>query len=492
MPTTKHSNLIVVVLAGAGIVVSVMSTLLVPILPQLPTLLHTSEANSTWAVTATLIAAAVSTPVFGRFGDMYGKRRVLLACTLLMVAGSLVCALSSDLIPIVAGRALQGLATAVIPLGISVMRDVLPPEKLSSSIALMSASLGVGGAFGLPASAAIAQHADWHMLFWVSATLGVIVTILVLLVVPESTTRAGGRLDVVGVIGLATGLIALLLAITDGGTWGWTSASTLGCLAGAVLVLLAWGGWELRVPSPLADLRTSARPQVLLTNMASIVTGFGMYASSLITPQVLELPRATGYGLGQTLVAAGLWMLPSGLIMMTLSPVTGRLIGRFGAKVPMFCGVLVIAAGYAVSAVLMGHAWGIMLGMAFTGAGIGLAYAAMPSLIMAAVPATETASANGLNSLMRAIGTALASAVIGAILAHLTIHFGGTVIPSRGAFVTGLLVGCGGSIAAALVVLAIPKQRAGQPSAEPHGVHVAAPGTAAAEPEPGALNGPRR
>lgn len=463
-----NSGLIVAVLAAGGIVVSLMQTLLVPVLPELPSLLHTSEANASWAVTSTLLAAAVGMPVFGRLGDMYGKRRVLLAAAALMVVGSVVCALTSSLVPMVVGRALQGLSGAVIPLGISVMRDTLPKEKLASAVALMSASLGVGGALGLPAAAVIAQHANWHVLFWVSAGLGAAVTALVPFTVPESPNRAGGRLDIPGIVGLVAGLTALLLAITDGGTWGWTSTRTIGCFAGAVVVLFGWGLWELRVPAPLADLRTSARRQVLITNLASVVIGFGMYASQLIVPQVLEMPAATGYGLGQSMVRAGLWMLPGGLVMFALSPVAGRLIGRYGAKVPMLAGALVLTAGYGVSDGLLHHAWGLMLGMACIGGGIGLAYAAMPSLIMAGVPITETAAANGLNSLMRSIGTSLASAVMGAILAHLTVRLGGFTIPSENGFRTGLLVGGGGALLAALVVLAIPKQRrAGAPAPAP-------------------------
>ncbi|WP_256090588.1 MFS transporter, partial [Actinacidiphila rubida] len=165
-------------LAGAGITVSLMQTLVIPLIPDLPNLLHTSAANASWVITATLLAAAVATPVAGRLGDLYGKRHVLVASTILLVIGSLVCALTSSLAPMVVGRALQGVGAGVIPLGISIMRDVLPPRKLGSAIALMSSSLGVGGAFGLPLAAVIAQHADWHVLFWCSAGVGLLVTVL--------------------------------------------------------------------------------------------------------------------------------------------------------------------------------------------------------------------------------------------------------------------------------------------------------------------------
>src|SRR4051794_15546558 len=194
----------------------------------------------------------------GRLGDMYGKRRMLLVSLGALVVGSAIGALSDTLVPMVAGRTLQGLASGVIPLGISIMRDELPAERLGSATALMSASLGVGGALGLPAAALIADHFDWHMLFWTSAVLGVVAAVFVLLLVPESKVRTGGRFDLVGALGMAAGLICLLLAISKGADWGWGSGTTLGLFAAAVVVLMAWGFFELSAGQPLVDLRTTA------------------------------------------------------------------------------------------------------------------------------------------------------------------------------------------------------------------------------------------
>ncbi|MEO5874253.1 MAG: MFS transporter, partial [Streptosporangiaceae bacterium] len=239
--------------------VSAMQTLVVPLIGELPVLLHTTASNGFWAITATLLAGAVTTPVFGRLADMYGKRRMLLFALGLLIIGSVVCALGDSLVPVVIGRALQGSAFCVIPLGISIMRDELPPEKMGSAMALMSSSLGVGGALGLPAAAAVAQHTDWHTLFWGSAGLGAIVFVLVVVLVPESPVRAGGRFDVVGALGLSTGLICVLLAISKGGDWGWASGTILGLFAAAVVVFTLWGRWELRTSGPLVDLRTTTK-----------------------------------------------------------------------------------------------------------------------------------------------------------------------------------------------------------------------------------------
>ncbi|MEV4611429.1 MFS transporter [Kitasatospora sp. NPDC049258] len=458
-PVPQRGNAVVAVLAGAGIVVSLMQTLVVPLIPELPRLLHTSSANASWTITATLLAGAVATPVLGRLGDMYGKRRVLLLSLGLMVIGSVVSALGGSLVPMVVGRALQGCAMAVVPLGISIMRDELPPERMGSAMALMSSSLGVGGALGLPAAAVLAQHTDWHVLFWTSAALGAVVALLVRLSVPESPLRTGGRFDLVGALGLSAGLICLLLAVSKGGDWGWTSGPVLGLAVAAVLVLLVWGAWELRAPSPLVDLRTSARPQVLMTNLVSVVVGFAMYAMSLIVPQLLQLPAATGYGLGRSMVEAGLCVAPSGLVMMAVSPLSARLSARKGPKVSLFTGAVVIALGYALALLLMDRVWGVVLFAALIGAGIAFAYAAMPALIMSAVPASETAAANGLNSLMRAIGTSTSSAVVGVVLAQLTVRTGPVVLPSEQGFRVGFLIGLGAALLAALVTLAIPTRR---------------------------------
>ena len=458
-PGPKRANGVVAVLALAGIVVSLMQTLIIPLIPALPKLLHASASNATWAITATLLAGAVATPTVGRLGDMYGKRRMLLLSLVLLVAGSAVGALSDSLVPMVAGRSLQGMAAGVIPLGISIMRDELPVERLGVATALMSASLGVGGALGLPASAFLAERADWHILFWTAGGLGVLVLVLVLIVVPESPARTGGRFDLLGAIGLSSALVCLLLAISKGADWGWTSTLTLGLFGAAVVVLLVWGRWELRTRRPLVDLRTTARRQVLLTNIASAVFGFAMFAMTLVLPQLLQLPKATGYGLGQSMLAVGLVMAPNGVVMMAMAPLSARVSSSRGPKVTLMLGAAVVAVGYALSIVMMTALWQLVLVSSIIGAGIGLAYGAMPSLVMAAVPRSETAAASSLNMLMRSIGTAISSAVAGVVLAQLTITFGPAALPSRDGFRVVMAVGAAASLVALVIAGFLPGRR---------------------------------
>jgi MFS family permease len=464
VPAAPRPNVVVVVLAAGGIVVSLMQTLVIPLVPRLPELLHATPADAAWVITVTLLASAVATPVVGRLGDMYGKRRMLLTSLGLLIAGSVVAALSDTLLPMIIGRTLQGMAAGVIPLGISIMRDELPPEKLGSATAVMSASLGVGGALGLPASALLVENLDWHMLFWTAAGMGVVVTALVVTLVPESGVRTGGRFDFVGALGLSAALVCLLLAISKGADWGWGAGVTLGLFGTAVVVLLLWGWFELRVRRPLVDLRTTARRQVLLTNLASMVFAFAMFAMSLVLPQLLQLPVASGYGLGQSLLVTGLVLVPSGLVMMATAPVSARVSRARGPKATLMVGAVVVAVGYALGAVLMSQIWQLVLVSALIGAGIGFAYGAMPALIMGAVPVSETAAANSLNTLMRAIGTSVSSAVAGVILAHMTIMLGPVAVPSQNGFRLIMGLGSGMALLALAVAAFIPGHAPRRPS----------------------------
>lgn len=432
----KRTSLVIAILCLAGTVVALQQTLVVPLLPDFPKILGTSADNTSWLVTITLLTSAIATPIVSRLADMFGKRRMMVVAMVAMVIGSLIAAMGGTFLTLLVGRAFQGLAASLIPVGISIMRDELPREKVVSAVALMSATLGIGSALGLPLAGIIYESMGWQAIFWISAVIGVLLIIAVVAIVPESAVRTKGKFDVVGAVLLTAALTALLLAISKGGEWGWTSEPVILLFIGTVVFLAVWFPYELRVSQPMVDLRTSARKPVLLTNIASILVGFSMYANMLSTTQQLQLPNVGGYGFGLSIVVAGLCMIPSGLAMVALAPVSAMITKKYGAKITLIVGSLVLAVAYVARVFLTGEVWMVILGATVVSMGTAIAYSAMPTLIMRSVPITETASANGLNSLLRAVGTSTMSAVVGAVLTSAVVHVGPLALPTENAFKT--------------------------------------------------------
>src|SRR4051812_18004924 len=161
------------VLSLCGTVVALQQTMVVPLLPDFPGILGVSSDDASWLVTATLLTSAVATPIMSRLADMFGKRLMMIVCMVAMTLGSVVAAAGGAYLTLIVGRSLQGFAAALIPIGISIMRDELPREKVGSAVALMSATLGIGSAMGLPLSGIIYENLGWEAIFWISAGAGV-------------------------------------------------------------------------------------------------------------------------------------------------------------------------------------------------------------------------------------------------------------------------------------------------------------------------------
>lgn len=455
-PRELSTRSIIIVLALCGTLVSLQQTLVLPLLPDFPQILDTTPENASWLVTVTLLTAAVGTPIVSRLADMFGKRLMMIVCLVAVILGSVLAALSPSLALVVTGRGLAGIGTCLIPVGISIMRDHLPADKVGSGVALMSATLGIGGAIGMPMAGVIYDNLGWHALFWVSGGFAVVLLALVVAVVPESTVRTRGSFDYAGAVLLSVALTCLLLAVSKAGAWGWSDEKTLTLLVVAVAVFGAWVPLELASGQPLVDIRTSTRRTVLLTNCASVLVGFAMFTNFLTSAQQVQMPVESGYGFGLSVVDTGLVLLPAGLLMVVMAPVAARLIRVYGPRLMLVVGAVTIAAGFVLRAFLHGSVAEVVFASSISSLGTAVAFAAMPTLIMRSVPITETASANGLNTLLRAIGTSSASATVAAVFSGMAVTIGGQSVPTFGAyqlmFWLGVVAALGGGTIAAFIV----------------------------------------
>jgi EmrB/QacA subfamily drug resistance transporter len=454
----RHANstLVVLYLSLGGLAFAVLQSLVAPALPTIARDLTASTADISWILTAYLLSASVLTPILGRLGDMVGKRRVLIGVLVALAVGTLLAALAPNLAVLIAARALQGAAGAILPLSIGIVRDELPREKVAVTVGLLSAIFGVGAGVGIVAAGPIVEHLSWHWLFWLPLVLVVIALLGALFGMPESPIRTPGRLDVLGAAILSVGLVSLLLAISKGQAWGWGETKTVGLLVLGVVALVAFVMVELRVAEPLIDMRLMKIRGVWATDIVALILGFAMFGTFLLVPTLLELPAATGYGFGKTVSAAGLFLLPTVLMMVVFGPLAGLLDRRYGPKVPMFLGVVAVTAAFALPAVMHGELWQVLLSGVLTGAGIGLAFAAMSNAIIESVPATQTGEATSVNTIARTIGSSIGTAVIAAVI---TSHSTPQGLPTDQAFTDGFWVCAGVAVLAILAALALPAAR---------------------------------
>lgn len=416
-PIRQHHNLTLLVLATSALAYAFAQTMVAPALPDIQRSLHTSTTSVTWVLTVYLLTASVATPIVGRLGDMFGKERMLLMTLAFFGLGSLVAALSHSIAVLVAGRAIQGVGGAVFPLAFGIIRDEFPPERVATAIGLISATFGIGGGAGLVLSGVIVDHLSYEWIFWLALGVVMLAMVATHLFVPESPVKSPAKIDWTGAGLLSAGLICLLLGLSEANRWGWGSEKEIGMLAGATLLLLAWARFELRVPEPLVDMRMMRRRAVLTTNLTALLIGFGMFGSFIIIPQLVQLPKSTGFGFGASVTEAGLFLLPATTVMLFAGPIAGVLGTRLGSKVPLIAGTLFASLSFAFLSAEHEHRWAVYCATALMGLGIGFAFASMANLIVEAVDQRETGVATGMNTIMRTIGGSLGGQVSATILA---------------------------------------------------------------------------
>jgi MFS family permease len=412
-----HSTRTLLVLGTAALGFALAQTMLIPALPDLVKSLHTDASGVTWTLTGYLLSAAVFTPLVGRLGDMFGKRRMLVLSLIAVGAGSVLSALSASLWLVVAGRAVAGIGGGIFPLCFGIIRDEFPRDRVARSVGLLSAIAGIGGGVGLILGGVLVDYTSYHWIFWLGAILAAAPAIGAQLLVPESPVRTPGRLDVRGALVLAVGLVLPLVAISQAHSHGWGSTRTLGMIAAGLVILTFWVFLERRTEAPLADIAALAKPPVLITNVATLLVGFGMFGSFILIPTLAQVPTSTGYGFGANATHAGLLLLPGSIAMLVLGPVSGIIGSRLGNKLPLALGGFLTAAGLALLALAHGSQLEVIGFSVLMSGGIGLAFAAMPNLIMEAVPPQQTGEATGFNALVRSVGSSLGSQVSATVLA---------------------------------------------------------------------------
>lgn len=433
---------------------ALMQSMTVPVLSRIETELGTDQTTVTWVLTAYLLSASVFTPIVGRLGDAVGKKRMLVFSLLALSAGSLLAALAPTITIMIIARVVQGVGGGVLPLAFGIIRDEFPKDKVSGAVSIVSSLMAVGFGAGIVLAGPIVEGLGYHWLFWLPMIVTAAAAAVAAFFVPESPVRTPGRIPITPAILLSGWLVCLLLALSQAPKWGWGSPAFIGLMIAALVIAIGWVKLEQHVPVPLIDMRMMRLPAVWTTNLVALLVGVGMYASFGFLPQFNQTPTSAGYGFGATVTESGLLMLPTAVATFVTGLIAAPIAQRIGPKTVVVAGCLIGSAGLAMTALLHDTKLQVMIGVGLTGFGIGLAFACLASLIVAAVPPEQTGVASGMNANIRTIGGSIGSAVMASIVTSQVFPNG---LPYESGYTAGFLVLSGAMLLAALAGLAIPR-----------------------------------
>lgn len=412
--------LLIATMSLTALTVAILQTGVVPVLGEMARQLHASPVDVSWAVTANLLAAAATTPLLGRLADLNVKKRVLVAVLVVVLIGSVLGATTSSLPLLITARILQGASFSLYPIGVSILREELPAGDLMGALAVLSGVLGFGGGMGLVITGVLMHDgAHYQRMFWFTAAFVVAAIVAVVAVVPRRPRSTTGRVDWAGAAGLAVGLSPLLLAVTQGHTWGWGSPPTLVAASTGTAALGLWWWWERRYDQPLVSTIMLTRRSILLTNTATVAVGMGLYFGFLGLTGFVQAPAATGYGFEATVLEASVvYLLPGALAGFVTAMASGRYIERFGARPVLIAGTATGIVGFLLLAVVHSEGWQVIAASLLINAYISLAYGALPALVVGEVEAGETGVATSINAIARTVGAAIAAAIVAVLLSR--------------------------------------------------------------------------
>jgi EmrB/QacA subfamily drug resistance transporter len=451
-----HYQVTFAVLAVGVGAFALLQSLVIPVLTTVQHELHTTQDAATWVLTAYLLSASIMTPILGRLGDMAGKKRVFVATLVALAVGSLLAAVAPSIGVMIVARVIQGVGGGMVPVAFGIIRDEFPAGKVTGAVGVLASLTAVGAGLGIVLAGPIVNALDYHWLFWLPMILTIIAAVCAVLFVPESPVRTPGRISWLPAVLLSGWLVALLVALSEAPSWGWGSGRVIGLLAAAVILAAAWVLAELRAATPLIDMKMMRRTAVWTNNLVALLIGLGMYATFAFLPEFVQTPSAAGYGFGASITRSGLMLLPSAITMFTVGMFAGRLARALGGKVLVIAGCLIGCVAMSILAFAHAQAWEIYLSTAIMGVGFGLAFSAMSALVVAAVPASQTGVASGMNANIRTIGGSIGSAVMASIV---TSQLGPSGLPKESGYTIGFAVMAGGLVLAALAGLLIPSAR---------------------------------
>jgi EmrB/QacA subfamily drug resistance transporter len=412
--------LALIVLCLGDLMIVLDTTIVNVALPSIRVDLGFSETSLVWVVNAYLLTFSGFLLLGGRLGDLFGHRLLFLLGLVLFTIASLACGLSDSQTLLIVARAVQGLGGAIVSaVALSLIMTLFTePEERARAMGIFGFVVAAGGSIGVLLGGVLTGTLSWHWIFLVNVPIGILVFILSLRLLPEAPGHAISRsLDIGGAVTVTASLMLAVYGI-NGHPGGWRSGTTIGLLAGAVLLFAAFVAWEMRVEAPLMPLRLFLHRNLSTANGVGILWAGAMFAWFFISSQYLQ------FVLGYKPLKVGLAVLPGNLIMGALSiGISAKLVMKYGYRKPLAAGLLLAAVGLGLlaRAPVHGHfLLDVLPSMILLGLGAGIAFNPVLLAAMGDVEPQEAGIASGIVNTSFMMGGALGFAVLASIASSRT------------------------------------------------------------------------
>ncbi|MCI4351398.1 MAG: MFS transporter [Thermoplasmata archaeon] len=443
-----RARLVLLILSGAALMVTYVETMVVPALVRFQIFFdHPPISTVAWILSAYLLVGVVSTPIFGKLGDLYGKKRILVVVMSVYAVAVTFAGFTPDIASaagisrgnaiylLILVRGVQGLGMAMFPLAFAMVGEEFPPNKVAGAQGAISAMFAAGAGLGLAGGAYLTQTLGWQFTYHSVIPVAILMVILTIVYLRESRVRLQAKLDIPGATLLGGALATFLVALSEGGYWGWTnwSAASVGGLAFgvpdffvlAIAFTVAFLLWEPRARAPIVDFVRLAERNIAISNAVAVTAGAAMFLIFVGTSLLAQLPHV---GLGLSVLTYGLLALPTPIAMMVFAPIVGKSIGRFGPKPAMLYGAALMTVGGLLLAVFNRTWLELMLATIPAFVGIVTCFIAMTNVIVLSSRREETGIQTGMNATFRTLGQSLGPVMATAILSTASTTFFLTVV----------------------------------------------------------------
>jgi MFS family permease len=410
----SYANRIIVLFSLLAAFVLFVDIMLTPSLPSIARQYRVSIATVSLIISLYTVFGTAVNPVIGKLGDIYGKKKVLIYVLVIYTVMVAITSFATNFSVLLISRTIQGIGLGIFPLAFSMVREQFPRERVPRAEGILSAMFGAGAAFGLPIGATIANSYGWQANYHVALPFIAGLTILIFFVARESAfTNPTAKLDYVGAVWLGAGLSAIVFGLSEGSSWGWTSASILGLIFGGFVSLLPLVLYERRVSEPILNLKLLAIRNVLVSNVVGLSSGAALFLAFQAITYKLELPPPSGFGFD--ILKTGLYLLPLAVAILVVAIPVGRMVGKYGAKPFLYAGCIIGALGFFLLSTATTPDQ-IVVYLVIASAGLSMLLVPSQNLLVLSVQRRQMGLATSLSTVFRNIGSSLGAPIAGSLL----------------------------------------------------------------------------